>query len=90
MKKDGVKDGYISRDLLLNIMCDGDKIRTGDIVRDAIRNRKSAFIEYCIMQSGKVRWIRAAISTTQLQVLKSRFKLLFFMISQGKSNKTCF
>ena len=82
MKKDGVKDGYISRDLLLN--------RTGDIVRDAIRNRKSAFIEYCIMQSGKVRWIRAAISTTQLQVLKSRFKLLFFMISQGKSNKTCF
>ena len=40
MKKDGVKDGYISRDLLLNIMCDGDKIRTGDIVRDEIRNRK--------------------------------------------------
>ena len=48
MKKDGVKDGYISSDLLLNIMCDEDKIRAGDIVRAAISTTHITCIEKLI------------------------------------------
>ena len=40
MKKDGVKDGYISSDLLLNIMCNGDKIGTGDYSKRCNKKQK--------------------------------------------------
>lgn len=80
------EDGYISSDLLLNIMCDEDKIRAGDIVRDAIRNRKSAVIEYRIMQSkNEVRWIRAAISTTHITGIEKPIQVaIFYDITEEK------